>query len=57
MTACSEDVRFRGETGSHGQTLKMTRMTQTGHRWPTSSCDLKPISWEDVPKAMVSKPF
>ena len=26
-----DDVRFRGKTGSHGQTVKMTRMTQFGH--------------------------
>jgi len=25
-----DDVRFRGKTGSHGQTGKMTRLTQAG---------------------------
>ena len=30
MPTGNDDVRFRGKTGSHGQTVKMTRMTQSG---------------------------
>jgi hypothetical protein len=30
MATGPDDVRFQGETGSHGQTVKMTRMTHNG---------------------------
>ena len=32
MPTGRDDVRFRWETGSHGQTVKMTRMTHVGHK-------------------------
>jgi len=31
MPTGRDDVRFQGKTGSHGQTVKMTRITQLGH--------------------------
>ena len=34
MIKRTNDVRFRGETGGHGQTVKMTRMTHSGHHAP-----------------------
>src|SRR5258708_38304335 len=30
-TPARDDVRFRGKIGSHGQTVKMTRMTRSRH--------------------------
>jgi len=31
MLTGSHDARFRGKTGSHGQTVKTTQMAQAGH--------------------------
>src|SRR5260370_25357031 len=31
MPTARDDVRSRGKTGSHGQTVKMTRMTRLGY--------------------------